>query len=95
MPTGGPHVACRLEEMYNIALSNLRCPHDALSILGNFHVPCHYLKKNPLLHVTIIKWGFHRPANHAHERHKKANEWNFEKIFGRGNGFVKSDDQYY
>ena len=42
-----------------------------------------------------LKGGFHRPMNHADERHKTADLNNFEKIFGRCNRFIKSADQYY
>ena len=43
---------CRMSILRNgnVALSNLRSLHIALSIIGNFHVPCHCL--NPLSHVT-------------------------------------------
>ena len=48
-----------------------------------------------LLLAESFKWRFHRPMNHTDERHKTADEWNFEKKFGRCNRFVKSADQYY
>ena len=41
-----------------------------------------------------VKWGFHRPTNHADERYKMADLWNFEKIFGWCYRFVRSADQY-
>ena len=42
-----------------------------------FEILDNLTKCNPL------KWGFHRTTNHADERHKTADEWNFDKIFGR------------
>ena len=39
-----------------------------------------------------LKWGFHEPTNHADERHKTDNLWNFEKIFSQCHRFVKTAD---
>ena len=44
---------------------------------------------------NISKAGFHEPIPRANERHKLADQWNFEKIFGRCNRFVKLADLYY
>ena len=48
---------------------------------------------NAIVYKLHVKWVFHRPTNHADERHKTADEWNFQTIFGRCNRFAKSADQ--
>ena len=56
---GGPHVACLLQEMImspcrNVALSNLRKPHDALSNLRTPHVGLPNLRK-PYVAMSILR----------------------------------------
>ena len=41
---------------------------------------------------TRFRGGFHGPTNRTDERHKTADLWNFENIFNRYHGFVKSAD---